>query len=1120
MTIFDKISGLAQRAKDNAVAKSFLSKDTRLERSLSENVDIASMTIAKISTYGLPDTVSVVAFDPVSGLLAIETIKYMLFKTGYPLLVIVDKKNVITTIDLKTKRTRHRFQAQGIITSVEYCTGTDWLFFGSAEGAIDTFDLHLGMLAKVSIPNLLTTVEKDDGGGAIDRLDHVVVALQMHPTNLDFILIGYSSVIFLWDIREHTIRRAFTLRNLDVNNPLRNARLTCFTWSPRGDRIVGGYDDGYMHFWDANNDQMPIFSRQALQSHLPPSASPDPCEPVYQLAWYVDTTLQKTYLLVAGGSSIPEIRGIHVLEFDLDSESKDARKQSIIHSPVDVVDFIFICREPYFLGMHNPFGVLVIGSDNVLRAYSFDHGYPLLTLPPALDFLEPAVMNICQAFMVPETTFRKLCTANGSQGPVKYLPLTGGIAGNGHVYKIPSNDIFMTIHSDEAIKFWDAAFTSLRPLPYLTVHCKDGMNDPKAQVCCVDLNPKTGCLSVGCSDGTILVYEFVTALEQSSDVNDKVIENCDSTLKEISDLLKDMEETTAEQPDGNDSHEQENKPEEVPLENDRPLTDDTASGNATVNSSFANIRIEPLEFATDITGYVLKDRVILGHVYVEQIVSHGEDIIAFSTSDGSIIAVDIKIRQPIFCININDYEEKQQEDTESGKHTHKDASIQTFKPVIACLQIADSYSVAKPAQKSTFLYVGLSNGQVYQYEIGLNSAERRPLPVVIPAFDDAVLDISVINLEGETPNPGENKAESASSLSPPEEDFKQLPDNRSIRSEKSTKSIKSVKSTKSVKEEKPNPDSAESLEKNTGFSLLRKPSRKGSKSRQKADSKEPVPAMPRLPDLVQIERIKHTRHDYIYQQDPHFLILVSATAISVYLSGFNVKLYGVELVEHEKHQTATAIRSKVIRVGANICTLAVLLDDGHIRLFSLPALKPLHTLRLENYMPERLREATLSADGRVTLWTQKYELEQRTFMPQNQIPFGEDILLHNGDIMIPPHPSTATQRPKKSWLDTVSGAFKKNVFTIHDLDMMMGRVPAAAAAAEAQSSKASGNEAAKPQPQRSGVFKELSDKMNERGERLNELDQKFQDMNVASSDFLRAVREYNERQARKKWWEF
>lgn len=58
-----------------------------------------------------------------------------------------------------------------------------------------------------------------------------------------------------------------------------------------------------------------------------------------------------------------------------------------------------------------------------------------------------------------------------------------------------------------------------------------------------------------------------------------------------------------------------------------------------------------------------------------------------------------------------------------------------------------------------------------------------------------------------------------------------------------------------------------------------------------------------------------------------------------------------------------------------------------------------------------------------------------------------------------------------------------------------------------------------PSPSK-GVFSQLGDKMNERGDKINELDKKFEDMNAASGDFLKSVREYNERQERKKWWEF
>lgn len=68
--------------------------------------------------------------------------------------------------------------------------------------------------------------------------------------------------------------------------------------------------------------------------------------------------------------------------------------------------------------------------------------------------------------------------------------------------------------------------------------------------------------------------------------------------------------------------------------------------------------------------------------------------------------------------------------------------------------------------------------------------------------------------------------------------------------------------------------------------------------------------------------------------------------------------------------------------------------------------------------------------------------------------------------------------------------------------------------------KAKMNESSSDNKGPGGVFSQLGQQMNERGERLNELDKKFEDMNTASGDFLKAVKELNDKQTRKKWWEF
>jgi hypothetical protein len=136
------------------------------------------------------------------------------------------------------------------------------------------------------------------------------------------------------------------------------------------------------------------------------------------------------------------------------------------------------------------------------------------------------------------------------------------------------------------------------------------------------------------------------------------------------------------------------------------------------------------------------------------------------------------------------------------------------------------------------------------------------------------------------------------------------------------------------------------------------------------------------------------------------------------------------------------------------------------------------------------------------------------------------VILFDSQKVMPPHPSLVTdqqQKPKKTWLGTVAGAFQREPLTVTDMDLLMGRVPmedpneVRKQKMEAYKAKMQ-NDSASSKP--GGVFSELGDKMNERGDRINELDKKFEDLNAASGDFLKAIKDYNERQARKKWWEF
>ncbi|KAI8388397.1 uncharacterized protein BYT42DRAFT_491657 [Radiomyces spectabilis] len=260
------------------------------------------------------------------------------------------------------------------------------------------------------------------------------------------------------------------------------------------------------------------------------------------------------------------------------------------------------------------------------------------------------------------------------------------------------------------------------------------------------------------------------------------------------------------------------------------------------------------------------------------------------------------------------------------------------------------------------------------------------------------------------------------------------------------------------------------------------------------------------------------------QPVPHYVVVIYQHLIHVLLSGYNFPLYRFDIRRLDEEPSDETILCSQITTAEGSTCLSLLLATGRIVLLSLPTLKVIAETTLTHPLT-RAHESSITPDGRIMTWTAKYELEQDLFLLNNGLPFGNSVILYNKNIQIPPHPASAgTSKQKKSWISTVADAFSKDTMTMAEFDAIMGKqIPAAsdppAHASGRQPPQCDTSESGEPSGS-TNVFKELANKMNERGDKLNQLEHKFQDMNQASGDFLKAVRDYNERQARKKWWEF
>ncbi|KAI7847375.1 hypothetical protein BDC45DRAFT_491747 [Circinella umbellata] len=1273
MTIFDKLSGFAHKAKENALSRAILSKDKRLDKSMSESLDAASIGLSKMSSFGIPGRVSAVAYDPVSSLLAVgggvepdtyirvfgkgistsitlssaSRIKYLKFQTGSPTLVAVDTKNIVTTYDLKTKRARGVVATPSIVTSLEHCVGTDWLFIGFADGNVDMFDMEAGAFGEeYGIPNLCLDSYEDQKSQQNQQPPHnVVVSIQMHPTDLDLVLVGYDSAVFLWSIRDQNIKKCFKLPQRSKEE----IRLTCLAWSPCGSRFMAGYDNGYMHLWDMRNDNRSLMSRRVF--HAGSTTEDNPCEPIYQMAWYVDDNASKSFLVVAGGSDLPDIRGLHVMEYDLNTnDPRDARKQTILSTPIDVADFILLSSEPYFLGMHNPLGLLVVGVDGGIRAYGLDHGHPPLILPPALQFLDPPVEQAYYISQLPHSVFQQLIAPPAQhqhqhqpQQRDLYLPLAGGVAGNGHIYRIPSNDLLLTVHGQSTLRFWDASYTSLRPLSNRTIYCSDDISTQVEQqqqavttskIRQVVLDNHTGGVIVNMNDNTILVY-IPDSLEEKqpaghySTTQEKFIANCEDTLDEISQLLEDMNnndeepptDNTGQQPDTtlspssqpeqqqatntqqSDSEQNNTKenlgeegsiskdetnpfisPEQQQAEKSAVKQEESNPSDSSIQQEQQvveeptipqkeknpNVKIELLDKRNETSGFTLTMKISLEEGTITKMVSGEKSLFGFSTSNASTYVIDRLLGQIVFSINTkgDNYavtpasgSDANSISTENsgGKET-SDKSSPSIIPEDTHITQLGLYSSYSPSNLKSFqtvpqLFIGLSNGHTYQHDITTPSLQ----PILIPSTlsTTPIIDIHMIDINGNYPP----KAETTPTDAPTETSSLSMDQHQ-----QSTEQLARKSSDSGRQQSKDDAASVKSENSNKGggaVGLLRKTTRKFSKSanRNRSNSQSaPPPPLPQQQDMPPLptedtdevvnsptsatsssKRITAGRWEYNEQPNPHFLIIVSKKSMTTFLSGYNTRLFQIDLQSTQGcTEQDTIISSKIMTADGGGSCLTVVLQNGTIIFYTLPHLTPLAKINIpaDIVASRRLEDMSYSGDGRIVMWSGAYELEQDLVLLQSKIPHGEAVMLHNPSIRLPPHPIQASvaQKSKKSWLDTVQGAFQKGPLTVAEFDTIMGKKPkidpetrkSQIAKAQAASSSggggsnrsSTGNKVQEESSGVGGVFKELGVKMNERGERLNELETKFEDMNQASGDFLKAVRDYNERQANKKWWEF
>ncbi|KAL1922294.1 uncharacterized protein VTP21DRAFT_9833 [Calcarisporiella thermophila] len=1186
-------------SKEASTLKQKLNKEhikRAMEQNLSEGVSEEDFSFEQISVYGMSGLVTVIAYDPVQGLLALGTnngtihifgkgisfpletfkpafLKFLHFCPGNPLLVAIDKHNTLTVFDLTTRTETFSYCSPNIVTSVELVIGTDWLFLGMGDGRVEVVDLDRKCIAAYMIPNLLdeyrALCEKDSEkrvGDSNKKRSEMVTALQIHPRNPRYLLIGYPSAVMLWDVKERNVDSVFELPfNASHPKPV----LTVIAWRPDGEHFVAGYEDGTLAFWDMRTESKPIAIRpvQDPTGLNPASTSSTLNEPVYHIAWFAfGTDTSETSLLVAGGST--EVKGLHIIKFSEKNHYHSPKRHTILQVEEGLVDFCVLTRTPW--KTTEPLALIFSTATGGIQAFGFDQrtdAFDELQLPSALQWLYPRVVDAKLYTRLPEfdlfidtTSLAPLSPRDKTPRLPGHLPLTGGLMGHGHTYILPTKDILVTAHADASLRFWDASLLALRPLSHLTVDtcAARGLEKGKsARVTTVEMIAGTGIILLGFENGDVMICyrdgfmrerktklekklpelpkvelddseeliagaitnislskqnELPTELDAEADKSMAKDNSPDRPISITANIMTSQLQLPTEakgEDDTTQSQENESRNQPAPLEEAAPMAKNndsttiftavdnaesisgqelTAPENSKKNTWIPQLTIS--HFSRSLSSLVYPALILkLHHQPISSLTLVG-NLLAMADLDGCLSIVDIDNEEVVYFENMNTLEGHDQGDHKEGIEGNR------VNHLVTTLGFFESFSQGDEQTACLRLIIGTNHGTIRAFRIVPKSSgyQVHPSTVYQAKEKSRIVYTSIIDLRGNEMIPVE------------------------IRASAPTQPARNEMTTGQAKEddEQPVPPVNSDPAPITATSTKDEGGGKIGAGNEADDGVNHFPAS------------KDNMHRSSCAHEPHYFIICTAAAIRIHLDCSETRLYKCLFKEQphlnassgEDGQVAQLIRARLVKLldeskSERVC-LTCFFSGGKVAIYSIPHLKILAESEIPTQLLDGVASSDITPDGRWLIPTGPFEYQQFQLIKSSRISVKKSISLHDRNRALPPAP-TPTRSGLRGWLG-ISGTL-----SVQELDDILGgpnRPPCTRAYRRTNTYPNRRESGTQPGPRSKTIFEQTTQALHERGQRLNELTEKFEETANASADFAKMARKLREQQEKKKWYEF
>ncbi|XP_077072146.1 syntaxin-binding protein 5-like isoform X6 [Siphateles boraxobius] len=426
--------------------------------------------ICKTVRHGFPYQPTALAFDPVQKILAIGTRSGGVRLLGRPgvdchcqhesgaavlqLQFLINEGALVTacaddTLHLWNLRQRRPAILHSLKFNRERITfchlpfQSKWLYVGTERGNTHIVNIESFVLSGYVIMwNKAIELSTKTHPGP-------VVHLSDSPKDEGKLLIGFESgTIVMWDLR---VKRADFRIYYDE-------AIHSVSWHHEGRQFMCSHSDGSLSMWNMRNTAKP-FQVTFPHGKTQRDSRKESCKPILKVEYKTSRNSSEAFVVFSGGLSYDKAGRRPTLTI------MHGKAITVLEMDYPIVDFMVLCDTPYLNEVQEPYAVVVLLEKDFVVVDLTQSNFPIFENPYPMDVHESPVT--CTAYFAdcPPDIIPVLYSIGAKHKKTGYShkewPVSGG------TWTVGSQtypEIIVTGHADGSIKFWDATAITLQML--------------------------------------------------------------------------------------------------------------------------------------------------------------------------------------------------------------------------------------------------------------------------------------------------------------------------------------------------------------------------------------------------------------------------------------------------------------------------------------------------------------------------------------------------------------------------------------------------------------------------------------------------------------------------------